>query len=183
MLLRDLFDEAPELLSPAPLGATEGSVSPEVQSGVLDQLLNESLDVFTDWRRAEHLLLAARAQMPNQLEFSVALYKMYAYSNRFYEALTLIEHVLGECARQSGLPGDRLLLQTQHAAWQTASGPTRKYLYALKAKGFVLLRKRDLEGAEAVLAQLALVDPLDQVGGSVVRDMAERVREQENTVN
>jgi hypothetical protein len=182
MLLRDLFDEPPQL-PPLDPTSTEGEASTSRRAQVIETLLNESLDVFTDWPRAEHLLLAAQAQLPDQLEFSVALYKMYAYSNRHYEALTLITHVLMECARQTDLPTDPAELQSRHAQWEMTSGPKRKYLYALKARGFVLLRKRDLAAAEAALSQLALIDPLDQVGGSVVRDMAERVREQEHYPN
>jgi hypothetical protein len=181
MLLRDLFDETPPIPLPAVV-APEGAATPR-RPDAIDRLLNEDLDVFTDWHRAEHLLLSAQAQLPNQLEFSVALYKLYAYSNRYLEALTLISHVLMECARQCDLPSDPAQLHAGHAAWETAEGPKRKYLYALKARGFVLLRKRDLPAAEAVLCQLALIDPLDQVGGSVVRDLAERVREHVNTPN
>ncbi|MCB1889489.1 MAG: hypothetical protein KDH20_17910 [Rhodocyclaceae bacterium] len=38
------------------------------------------------------------------------------------------------------------------------------------------LRRGNVDGATRVLDELARLDPQDQVGGSVVADMAERVR-------
>jgi len=145
----------------------------------LRQLLREPLDVTRDWGRAEHLLLRAQAQLPERLEISVALYKMYAYSNRHHEALLLIDGVLCQAAERAGFEdevrGDRLTSRR----FEEATGATRQYLYALKAKAFVTLRMGKLMQAEVVLAQLEALDPFDQVGGSVVADMARRMREAE----
>ena len=66
------------------------------------------------------------------------------------------------------MPGSRLPT--------AAAGNDRLYLYSLKALGFVRLRRGNVDGATRVLDELARLDPQDQVGGSVVADMAERVR-------
>ena len=164
MQLRDLFDEFP---------VGKGEVVPIA----LQQLMKAPLDVLEDWSRAEQLLLDARAMLPERLEIPVALYKMYAYSNRFEASFALINEVLAKAAEQGGFSADWHALAPSSAAWEEARGAVRFYLYSLKASGFVLLRTGDVNGAYAVLQKLCELDPKDQVGGSVVLDMAERVLE------
>lgn len=167
MQLRELFNEFP---------VPSGDVIPLA----LQQLLCEPLDVGHDWQRAEQLLQDARAHMPQRLEIPVALYKMYAYSNRFDEALALINEVLLRAAVQDHFSADWRQLDNDSTPWQQASGARRFYLYSLKATGFVCLRKGDIAQAQAVLEKLQLLDPLDQVGGSVVLEMAQRILEQDD---
>lgn len=167
MQLRDLFNEFP-------MG--RGDVVPLA----LQQLLNEPLNVNDDWPRAEGLLLEARRMLPERLEIPVALYKMYAYSNRFAEAMALIDEVLERAAKAGNFPADWTLLHGASADWGEALGAVRFYLYSLKAKGFVSLRMGEVAQAHAVLTKLCQLDAKDLVGGSVVLDMAERVREAED---
>lgn len=167
MQVRELFDEFP---------VASGEVIPLA----LQQLLREPLDVARDWQRTEQLLQDARAHMPQRLELPVALYKMYAYSNRFNEALALINEVLLRAASQGHFSADWRQLADDSTPWQQASGARRFYLYSLKASGFVCLRMGDVLQAHAVLEKLQRLDPLDQVGGSVVLDMAQRILEQED---
>ncbi len=164
--LRDLFDEFP-------LG--KGEVVPLA----LQQLLKATLDVHEDWQRAERLLLDTRELLPERLEIPVALYKMYAYSNRFDESLALIDEVLSRAAVQGGFASDWQALDHDSATWDEAKGAVRFYLYSMKAQGFVLLRKGEVAQAHAVLQKLGELDPRDQVGGSVVLDIAERLLERE----
>jgi len=166
MQLRDLFDEFP---------VGKGEVVPLA----LQQLLKTSLDVHEDWRRAEQLLLATRELLPDRLEIQVALYKMYAYSNRFEASLALIDEVLGRAAAQGGFSAAWQRLEMSSAAWAEARGAVRFYLYSMKARGFVLLRQGEVEQAYAILRKLHELDPKDQVGGSVVLDIAERLLEQD----
>jgi tetratricopeptide (TPR) repeat protein len=167
MQLRDLFDEYP-------MGKTE------VVPLALQQLLKTSLNVNEDWHRAEQLLLDTRALLPERLELPVALYKMYAYSNRFDESLSLIDEVLNRAAAQAGFSAEWEGLSPCSGNWDDATGAVRFYLYSLKARGFVLLRKGEVEQAYAVLRKLCELDPRDQVGGSVVLGIAERLCEQED---
>jgi len=163
MLPRDLFDEFP-----LPPDAPEALVA----------FLDEPLEVLQDWQRVERLLGDARARMPGRLEPAVALYKMYAYANRQAEAMALIDEVLAEAAAQAGFDPDWRALTPASAPWSPAAGVVRIYLYSLKAKGFVFLRQSDPHAALEVMLKLQELDPLDQVGGSVVREVAERVLEQ-----
>lgn len=165
MQLRDLFDDFP--LDDA-----------DVVQFSLQQILRQPLDIFVDSQRTEQLLLQACDLLPERLEVRVALYKWYAYSNRFEESLALIDDVLLRAARTGGFAADWRLLTRQSAHWHPATGVLRLYLYSLKATGFVCLRKGDLATACAVLEKLQELDPQDQVGGSVVYGMAQRLVEQ-----
>lgn len=166
MQLRELFNEFP-------LGKGE------VVLLALQQLLSTTLNVHEDWQRAEKMLLEARELLPERLELLVALYKMYAYSNRFDESLALVDEVLQRAASQGGFPADWQLLDDNSAAWPDACGAVRFYLYSMKARGFVLLRKGEVEQAYAVLSKLCDLDKKDLVGGSVMFDVASRLLEQD----
>lgn len=168
MQVRELFNELP--LAP-------NTVVPLA----LQQLLRAELDVTQDWSQAEQRLLAARAELPQQLELGVALYKLYAYSNRFDEALSMIDSVLTEAAGRLAISADWRDLEAPaivaNLLRQPISGPYRCYLYSLKATGFVQLRRGEVDVAWRVLNLLQQLDPQDEVGSSVVREMAERIRE------
>lgn len=165
MQLRDLFDELP----------TAGAAVIPLE---LQQLLRADLNVKEDWQQAEQLLLKARLALPQQMEILIALYKLYAYSNRFAESLEIINEVLRLTAAAVGFNRDWRSLDSGSAQWYPARGSVRQYLYSLKATGFVSLRSGDIDTAFAVLSKLSELDPQDQVGGSVVLEMAESLREQ-----
>jgi hypothetical protein len=114
--------------------------------------------------------------MPAKLEILVALYKMYAYSNRFDESLQRINQVLQLSSEQMGFASDWRELEPGER-WHNVSGATRLYLYSMKATGFVQLRNGNVNAAVEVLTKLEQLDPLDQVGGSVVMEMAQRLLE------
>lgn len=138
----------------------------------LQRLMREPIDVTLDWDRAERLLQNVMAQLPNRLETRVALYKMYAYAGQHDKALSLIDEVLQQAAEQSGFDPDWRRLDATSACWTGATGLVRCYLYSLKALGFVSLRKQDIATAEAVLEKLQELDRLDEVGSSVVYQLA-----------
>ena len=162
MQIKDLFDDMP---------LSEGIVDIQLQ-----KLLREPLDICNDWQRTENLLLDAHRLMPEQLEVLVALYKMYAYSNRFDESLQRINQVLVLSALKEGFSVDWRELEPG-ARWSSVTGASRLYLYSMKATGFVQLRKGNVDEAMEVLLKLRELDPLDQVGGSVVLEMAQRLVE------
>lgn len=167
MRLRDLFDEFP-------------AAGDEVVPLELRKLLREPLDVYADPGRTERLLCAARERFPERLELGVALYKMYAYANRFDDALALIDEVLGRSSERGGFAADWRVLDGGSTAWHPARGVVRCYLHSLKALGFVRLRKGESAEAYAVLSKLHELDPQNQVGGDVVYEMAARVLDEDD---
>ena len=161
MQIKDLFDDMP---------LSDDGVA-DIQ---LQKLLREPLDICNDWQRTENLLLDAHSMMPEKLEVLVALYKMYAYSNRFDESLQRINQVLALSSAKEGFPQDWRELEAG-SRWSNVTGAARLYLYSMKATGFVQLRKGNVDAAMAVLLKLQELDPMDQVGSSVVLDMAQRL--------
>lgn len=159
MLIGDLLDDLP---------------NHDVVSLPLRALLNTELDVYQDRERAERLLLAAHESMPDELEIVVALYKLYAYFNRGDEAIALVDSVLRTAAQRCGYSG-----ADDDAMHSAPPSPLQRdwrlYLYSLKAKAFISLRCGQFETAKQSLNRLARLDPDDEVGGSVVRTMFERL--------
>ena len=164
MQVQDLLDDVP---------LSQGSVIPLT----MKQLLREELNIADNWQHAEGLLRQAIAHMPEQLALKVALYKLYAYSNRFAESLVVINQTLQQAADNCGFNADWANLTAASTQWFPATGDKRLYLYSLKATGFVKLRSGDIDGAFQVLSKLLELDPQDQVGGSVVFEMAEQMLE------
>lgn len=163
MQVRDLFDDLP--LPDA--GA---------DADTLNALLNAPLDLRHGWDRTERLIDDARRAMPGRLELNEAMYKLLAYSGRLEAAEVLIAETLERAAAAGGFDADPARLAADDARWAGASGVARLYLYSLKAMGFVRLRRENVDGAVSVLDELARLDPLDQVGGSVVAGMAGRLQ-------
>jgi hypothetical protein len=72
----------------------------------------------------------------------------------------------------AGFSTDWRQLDSTSAEWLPAVGATRYFLYSLKALAFIRLRREDPEGARRILDKLQELDPEDQVGGSVIQDLA-----------
>ena len=165
MLIRDLFSDAPL--------QQDVLVSLDLQ-----RLLNEPIDIASDWNRTERLLLTTMNRMPDQCEIKIALYKMYAYAGRFDQSRELIYQVLEQTSARSGFSADWRQLDSTSTHWKNPRGDIRLYLYSLKALGFVSLRAGNIPLAHDVLEKLLSLDPLDEVGGSVVFEMAESLLEE-----
>ncbi len=152
---------------------------PEPAASQWRSLSQEPLGVFNQWQRVEQLLCAAQQQAPLELSLSEALYKLYAYSNQFAQSQVFIDWVLSQSSQACGLPADPLAANSQQSKREPLNRAARYYLYALKANAFVALRQGDLTRAQALVHQLQVLDPLDQVGGSVVVALVERMSEEE----
>jgi hypothetical protein len=150
-----------------------------VASIALEQLLNEPLNVMDDWSRAEQLLKKGLSEVPESLELRVALYKMLAYSNRFDESLRHIYAVFQQVSITRGLPTNWHDLVPEPDFWSQPEPDLRLYLYSLKAAGFVLLRQQKISESMAILDKLQQLDSQDLVGGEVVRQMAQRLLDEE----
>jgi hypothetical protein len=136
----------------------------------IDRRLRDA--TLADEERAEVLLLEARELDSGCLPVYFALYKFYFYRSRLAEAEQITLAALETAARQGGFAPDWRELDVDTAPWSQASGPIRFYLFSLKALAFIRLRRGAPDEADAILAKLAEIDPLDQVGATVIRDIA-----------
>jgi tetratricopeptide (TPR) repeat protein len=139
-------------------------------------LLAEAAAAHGEGARAETLLKAAQHADPHCLAVYFALYKFYFYRGRLIEAERAALDGLAVAAAQGRFASDWEILHTGSADWTRATGPVRFYLFSLKALAFIRLRRGRTTEAAAILAKLAELDPTDQVGGSVIRSLAEKIR-------
>ena len=134
---------------------------------------------FAIGTRAGHrsLLPASRAAGPapsgnpdtGELAHYFIRYKYLFHHRRLAEAEAVAREGLAAAAAQAGFPTDWRRLTAVSAAWTTAGGPERFYLFSLKALAFIRLRRGDAEESRILLDKLSELDPGDQVGAEVIR--------------
>jgi len=144
----------------------------------IDAVLQEAV-VFheNEPKRAEQLLQQALDLAPGRLEVYVAFYKFYFYKNRISEAEAIALKALDAAAEQGGFSADWSCLSADAMQWHPATDAQRFFLYTMKALAFINLRKGNPMLADSMLTKLAELDPKDQVGASVIRDLASGVAE------
>ncbi len=142
-----------------------GAAPPEI-----DRRLRDA--AYVDAPRAETLLLEARRIDPECLPVYFALYKFYFYRSRLADAERAALHALETAARQGCFPADWTTLKPDTAEWADVYSPAHFYLFSLKALAFIRLRQGRAPEARTLLDKLAELDPLDQVGASVISSLA-----------
>lgn len=133
-----------------------------------------------DILKAEELLWCAQRLKPEQLEVYIALYKFYFYKNRLAEAERVARLGLEMSAQVGGFSANWMQLNRDSAEWDRPRSAERVYLYTLKALAFICLRSMKFADSQQVLEKLQELDPLDQVGGSVIREVAAAMQEVES---
>ena len=123
-------------------------------------------------------LHAARESAPEQLPVLIALYKFHFYRGETEQAHELVVQTLNESSRQGGFSQDWASLSPDSADWSDPRGPARVFLYSLKALAFIHLRRNEPTAAEAVLEVLERLDPTDQVGAEVIRNLLQGLQEE-----
>lgn len=161
MQLRELFNDFPFKADVIPLA--------------VQKLLNEPLDVLEDWDRAERLLEGSRKVLVDRPEPLVALYKLYAYSNRFEDSLRLIDETLAMVAGKANFDPDWTKIDVANPPWDTVDDNVRCFLYSMKAIGFVSIRQGRVDHAHQVLSKVISMDKDDIVGASVLYDVTSRL--------
>jgi tetratricopeptide (TPR) repeat protein len=120
----------------------------------------------------------AYAEAPDQVETLVALFKLLFYQGETARAETWVLEALEKASRQGGFPSDWRELQPGSCDWEDPRGPGRLYLYSLKALAFIRLRQNNLDQTRIILQTMDRIDPLDQVGANVIRDLLHGVEEE-----
>ena len=140
----------------------------------IDHYLQQAVKAHEDDpEKAEQLLWKAQRLDPRQLEVYIALYKFYFYKARLDEADQVTQLALKMCAEVGEFAEDWQQLDENSTDWNQPAGAARIYLYTLKALSFIRLRQERQEDAEQILNKLDQLDPDDQVGHSVLRQLAE----------
>jgi hypothetical protein len=143
----------------------------------VNALLQQAAASADDFSTSESALLRARELAPGQLEVFIALYKLYFYRGFTDKAEQVVLQALNSAAGAAGFDPDWNGLGFDSADWRASEGPARVYLYSLKALCFIRLRQNDSIGAAALFAALRRLDPDDQVGAGVLRDLADGLEE------
>ncbi|TXG86808.1 MAG: hypothetical protein E6R14_02315 [Thermomicrobiales bacterium] len=124
---------------------------------------------------AEALLNDAARKAPDHAAVFIARYRFYFYKNRLEEARAVARACLAKAARDNDLPEDWRMVKPGALASGDFDVLPRFYLFTLKGYAYLNMRLGDLaEGAQA-LAKLEELDPRDQLGGSVLRGVLDRM--------
>ncbi|MDX1812844.1 MAG: hypothetical protein R3240_12890 [Gammaproteobacteria bacterium] len=153
-------------------GLLQREINPSIR-----MLLETAMKGYADKNRSEGLLQQAFAIDPTVLDTYVVFYKFYFYHRLLSKAEEWVHLALEKSAAQGGFDSQWQNLTVQSAEWDDAEGPERIFLYSLKALCFLRMKQGDFETPVAVFEQLRKLDPLDQVGWSVVLQMLERVND------
>lgn len=122
-------------------------------------------------------LCVAKTLAPKQLEVLVALYKFHFYEGELEKAEEFVFQALIKAAQEGGFKYDLDSLNEESTDWNAVRGPARTFLYSLKALAFIRLRQNDTKNAEIILDNLQRLDPQDQVGADVIRDLFYALKE------
>ncbi|MES9812515.1 MAG: hypothetical protein ABW161_06585 [Candidatus Thiodiazotropha sp.] len=139
--------------------------------------LQRAAAVVTNRDSSLEALIEALKLAPDQLEVLVALYKFHFYQGETEKAQDLVFQTLIKSSLLGGFSHDWKRLSSKSTDWVDPRGPGRVFLYSLKALAFIRLRQNDLTDAESILGVLNRLDPTDQVGADVVRDLLQGMLE------
>jgi tetratricopeptide (TPR) repeat protein len=143
----------------------------------VDAHLQRAASLVASREQSLQALKDAEKAAPDQLEVLVALFKFYFYQGETETAEKLVFRALKAASEQGQFSQDWTCLTPQSTDWEDPRAPGRIYLYSLKALAFIRLRQDRIGEAEAILSTLAQLDPSDQVGADVIRDMLNGITE------
>lgn len=108
---------------------------------------------------------------PDQLETLVAMYKFLFYRGDIEQAEQVVFQTLIKASLQGKFSNNWKELTPDSTDWSVTTGPARVYLYSLKALAFIRLRQNMTRDAKKILNVMARLDPQDQVGADVIREL------------
>lgn len=125
-------------------------------------------------------LIEAQKSAPYQIEVLVAMYKFYFYQGETEKAEELVFQTLIKSSLLGGFNYNWLTLTADSTDWNNPRKPGRVFLYSLKALAFIRLRQHNLKDAASILEVLQRLDPDDQIGADVVRDLLSGIEEEDD---
>ena len=156
---------------------SENSLEERIEFGIMpaavDEILQHSVSLYRhDREAADAGFQKAIALDPTVLPTYLCLYKTYTYQGRLDDAHRVALAGLKEAARQAGWHSD-WQLWTRDAVGDADSQPARFCLYTLKALSFIHLKRKEVAASRHILAKLEELGHLEEVGGTVVGDLAD----------
>ena len=142
-----------------------------------DARLQRAALLISSKEASAEALKQAELIAPEQIEVLIARYKFHFYQGETDRAEKLVLRAIELAAKQGGFDPDWHNLLPQTTDWNDPRAPGRFYLYSLKALAFIRLRQNERNEAQSLLDTLARLDPLDQVGAVVIRDLLEAITE------
>jgi tetratricopeptide (TPR) repeat protein len=118
---------------------------------------------WDDEAASEAHIVRALEIAPEHLAVRYGAYKFYYYRRRLDMALPHVEAWVAEASRRNGFPDDWRAVTSEHANFTNFDGDPRLFLFALRAMGWLLARLGRIEEGRAALAQVAALDPQDQM--------------------
>jgi hypothetical protein len=140
--------------------------------------LQRAASLISSRKASSEALVQAEQIAPEQIEVLIARYKFHFYQGETEIAEELVIKALRLAAKQGGFNQDWQQLNRSSADWHNPRGPGRYFLYTLKALAFIRLRQNRPNEAQSILDALNLIDPQDQVGANVIRDLLDAVVEE-----
>lgn len=137
----------------------------------IDALLQQAVAARDVPDQCEAILWEAHKAGPRVLPVFYALYKFYFNRKRLNDAERVARIGLDAAAREGGFPADWSQLTVATADW-AAYGAPRFFLFTMKALAFIELRRHNNAKALAILAKMAEIDPVDQVGYGTIAALA-----------
>lgn len=144
-----------------------------------DAQLQRAASLISSKEATSEALRQAELIAPEQIEVLIARYKFHFYQGETETAEKLVLKALKLAAEQGGFDQDWNQLQPHSTDWNDPRAHGRFYLYSLKALAFIRLRQDALDEAQSILNTLARLDPSDQVGADVIRDLLDAIAEEE----
>ncbi|ODB95029.1 hypothetical protein A3197_16785 [Candidatus Thiodiazotropha endoloripes] len=142
--------------------------------------LQRAASLISSREASSEALLHAEQIAPEQIEVLIARYKFHFYQGETGIAEKLVIKSLCLAAKQGNFNQDWRQLNSSSADWDNPRGPERFYLNGLKALAFIRLRQEKPDEADSILRKLSLIDPADQVGANVIRDLLDAIVEEQN---
>lgn len=143
--------------------------------GELEHLLQQAAENYGS-PQAEHDLLAAYFQAPENFTVLVALYRYFYYQHRYEDALRVSERTLIVAANLLGINRDWRQIGDMDLAYgvRHSMALMRFYLYALKGAGYLQLRLGNYQEALERLQKVVDLDISDRIGTTSLRDLAQQ---------
>ena len=142
-----------------------------------EALLSQAMAEYReDPARGDFLLHCACAQASDPLPLQRVAYKFYNRQRRFDLAHDFALRAMLEAGRQAGLPSNFEQWTRGQLAEVDATFASHALL-ALKALAFISLRSGEESAAQAYLDRLALLDPEDGSGVSVIAALMDSVNQ------